>query len=171
MREMKGTALIVNGTADHIHMLVRIRPAHSAAEVTRVIKANSSKWVHQKWTHNFSWQTGYAVFSVSEPTTRNIFGNSFFRPFGAREEFHAYPRLRRGLHSCVALRRLPPFAYVPVRELSPLKPKEGLHGAPGEELFASICVNNKGIFRAQYIRALSPNPTRSYAAVSCAFLL
>ncbi len=47
-------------------MLARIRPAHSAAEVTRVIKANSSRWVHQKWTHDFSWQTGYAVFSVSE---------------------------------------------------------------------------------------------------------
>ena len=66
VREMKGTALIVNGTADHIHMLVRIRPAQSVAEVTRVIKANSSKWVHRNWTHNFSWQTGYAVFSVSE---------------------------------------------------------------------------------------------------------
>jgi len=66
VREIKGTALIVNGTADHVHMLVRIRPAHSVAEVIRVIKANSSKWVRQKCTRDFGWQTGYAVFSVSE---------------------------------------------------------------------------------------------------------
>ena len=66
IREMKGTALIINGTTDHIHMLVRIRPAHSAAEIARVTKANSSKWVRQKRNLNFAWQTGYAAFSVSE---------------------------------------------------------------------------------------------------------
>ncbi|MBZ5666510.1 MAG: transposase [Acidobacteriia bacterium] len=26
IREMHGTALIINGTADHVHMLIRIRP-------------------------------------------------------------------------------------------------------------------------------------------------
>jgi len=66
IREMRGTALIINGTADHVHMLVRVRPAQSAAEIARVIKANSSKWVHAKWTSDFAWQTGYGVFSVSE---------------------------------------------------------------------------------------------------------
>ena len=66
VREMSGTALIVNGTDDHVHMLVRIRPAHSSAEITRVVKANSSKWVRGKWSREFAWQTGYGVFSVSE---------------------------------------------------------------------------------------------------------
>ncbi len=72
VREMKETALIVNGTADHVHMLVRIRPAHSAAEVVRVVKANSSKWVRLKWTRDFAWQTGYAAFSVSESNVSAI---------------------------------------------------------------------------------------------------
>jgi putative transposase len=63
---MHATALIVNGTADHVHMLVRIRPSQSAAELARVIKANSSGWVRMKWDSDFAWQTGYAVFSVSE---------------------------------------------------------------------------------------------------------
>ena len=66
IREMDGTALIVNGTVDHIHMLVRARPAHSPAEIARVAKANSSRWVHEKWDSEFAWQTGYGVFSVSE---------------------------------------------------------------------------------------------------------
>jgi putative transposase len=66
VREMQATALIINGTADHVHMLLRIRPAQSAAEIVRVVKANSSKWVRAKWSSDFAWQTGYGVFSVSE---------------------------------------------------------------------------------------------------------
>ena len=41
---MRGTAPIVNGTADHVHVLLRILPVHSAAEIARVIKTNSSGW-------------------------------------------------------------------------------------------------------------------------------
>ena len=66
VREIKGAALIVNGTADHVHMLIRIRPAQSVAEVTRIVKANSSRWAHDKFKARFAWQTGYASFSVSQ---------------------------------------------------------------------------------------------------------
>jgi putative transposase len=72
VREMQGTALIVNGMADHVHMLVRIRPVHSPAEIARVVKANSSKWVREKWSREFGWQTGYGVFSVSESNVRAV---------------------------------------------------------------------------------------------------
>ena len=64
--EIKAAALIVNGTADHVHMLVRIRPVQSVAEVARVVKANSSRWTHEKLKARFAWQTGYASFSVSQ---------------------------------------------------------------------------------------------------------
>lgn len=68
--EMQGTALIINGVADHVHMLIRIHPAQAVAEVARIVKTNSSRWVHEKWPHNrnvrFAWQTGYAAFSVSQ---------------------------------------------------------------------------------------------------------
>jgi putative transposase len=66
VREMHGSALIINGAADHVHMLVRTRPAQAPAEVARVVKTNSSRWVREKWSRNFGWQTGYGVFSVSE---------------------------------------------------------------------------------------------------------
>lgn len=72
IREMHGTALIINGTADHVHMLVRIRPSHSAAEIVRVAKANSSRWVHENWARDFAWQTGYGVFSVSESNVAEV---------------------------------------------------------------------------------------------------
>ncbi|PYX19102.1 MAG: IS200/IS605 family transposase [Acidobacteria bacterium] len=72
IREMRGTALIINGTADHVHVLARIRPAHSAAQIARVIKTNSSRWVHEKGHIKFAWQAGYGVFSVSESNVGSV---------------------------------------------------------------------------------------------------
>ena len=61
VREINGTALIINGANDHVPMLIRVRPAHSAAEIARVVKANSSRWARQKHSAGFAWQTGYGV--------------------------------------------------------------------------------------------------------------
>jgi putative transposase len=72
VRELRGTALIVNGTEDHVHMLVRVRPVHSPAEIARVVKTNSSAWVREKWSPQFAWQTGYGVFSVSESNVASV---------------------------------------------------------------------------------------------------
>jgi len=55
VREMRSTALIINGIRDHVHLLILIRPTHSVAEIARVIKTSSSKWVHQTG-HEFAWQ-------------------------------------------------------------------------------------------------------------------
>ena len=43
VRELGATALIINGTSNHVHMLIRTRPTHSVAAIARVVKANSSK--------------------------------------------------------------------------------------------------------------------------------
>src|SRR6266550_345005 len=72
IREMHGTALIINGTSDHVHMLVRIRPVQSPAEIARVVKTNSSRLVREKWSKEFAWQTGYGAFSVSESNVRAV---------------------------------------------------------------------------------------------------
>jgi len=66
VREMHATALIINGGSDHVHMLIRARPVHAAAEIARIVKTNSSRWVREKHSPEFAWQTGYGVFSVSE---------------------------------------------------------------------------------------------------------
>jgi putative transposase len=83
IREMHGTALIINGTGDHVHMLIRIRPAQSAAEVARVVKTNSSRWVREKWNACFAWQTGYGAFSVSESNVAAV-----SRYIATQEEHH-----------------------------------------------------------------------------------
>jgi putative transposase len=66
IRAIDGTALIINGGRDHVHMLIRVRPVHAAAEIVRIVKTNSSRWVREKYSSHFAWQTRYGVFSVSE---------------------------------------------------------------------------------------------------------
>jgi len=68
LRELKGTALNVNGTEDHVHMLVCLPAAVSVARAAEIVKTNSSRWIHEyRVLHRrFAWQTGYAAFSVSE---------------------------------------------------------------------------------------------------------
>jgi REP-associated tyrosine transposase len=72
IRETSGAALIINGVNDHIHMLIRARPVQSAAEIARVVKTNSSRWVREKHSAAFAWQTGYGVFSVSESSVDSV---------------------------------------------------------------------------------------------------
>ncbi len=94
IREMHGTALIINGTADHVHMLLRVRPVHSSAEIARVVKTNSSRWVKEK-RPGFAWQAGYGVFSVSESNvgavTKYIAGQEeHHQKHSFQEEFVAF---------------------------------------------------------------------------------
>jgi putative transposase len=74
VRAMHGIALIVNGTTDHVHILVRVPPVRSVAEMARVLKANSSRWAHEKWPWHtaFTWQAGYGAFSVSESSVQTV---------------------------------------------------------------------------------------------------
>jgi putative transposase len=43
IRQIGGTALCVNGTCDHVHLLVRVPANQSLADVARLIKTNSSR--------------------------------------------------------------------------------------------------------------------------------
>ena len=68
IRSNSGTAYIVGGRPDHIHILTSLPHTISLSDFVRAIKANSSRWIKGINPHykNFSWQTGYGVFSVSE---------------------------------------------------------------------------------------------------------
>ena len=68
IREEGGTVLVINGTADHVHILARLRQNKALSDVVRSIKANASKWVHETFPSHraFAWQNGYGAFTVSE---------------------------------------------------------------------------------------------------------
>lgn len=66
---------IINGMPDHIHCLFLLNPKKSIAEVIKQIKGSSSHFINQNnlIKEKFSWQTGYAAYSVSESISDKVF--------------------------------------------------------------------------------------------------
>lgn len=71
-RELRGKAYGINGTNDHVHMLISLPPNISTSDALRFIKANSSGWVSDKWKKAFAWQLGYGAFSVSKSNVPEV---------------------------------------------------------------------------------------------------
>lgn len=64
-KELKGKAIAIGGMDNHVHLLISLPPTVSTSDAMRFIKANSSKWLGDKFGTPFSWQIGYGAFSVS----------------------------------------------------------------------------------------------------------
>ncbi len=81
LRSLGGEPLIVNGVADHVHMLLTLPSTVTLADAMRRIKAKSSHWMRQG-AQDFAWQPGYAAFSVSQSNVARV------REYIANQEEH-----------------------------------------------------------------------------------
>ena len=58
--------LKVNGTDDHIHMLIRLHPSVALSIMVKELKSYSTGWIKKERFKEFSWQEGYGAFSCSQ---------------------------------------------------------------------------------------------------------
>jgi REP element-mobilizing transposase RayT len=84
IRAENGIAIIVNGTADHIHILAKLRQDKAISKAIGELKANSSGWISRtfKEAAGFAWQAGYGAFTVSESQAPKV------RRYIERQEEH-----------------------------------------------------------------------------------
>lgn len=69
IKNLQGVPVKIGGIEDHVHLLIGLKATHCLADVLREIKKGSSEWVHNELSKKmFSWQPGYAAFTVS-PTS------------------------------------------------------------------------------------------------------
>jgi putative transposase len=68
IRNEGGIAMIVNGTADHVHILAKVRQDKAISKLIGELKANSSGWISRAFEDcaAFAWQEGYGAFTVSQ---------------------------------------------------------------------------------------------------------
>src|SRR2546425_5879005 len=85
IRNLGGISLELNGTEDHFHLLTKLRPDKALSDVLRDLKANASGWMHHIFPEleDFSWQRGYAAFTVSQSNVEEI-----RRYIGKQKEHH-----------------------------------------------------------------------------------
>jgi len=69
------TLRIVNGMADHVHLLFLLNPRRSVVDVMRKLKGQSSRWINQNHLsiQKFYWEPGFTAFSVSESQVQKVF--------------------------------------------------------------------------------------------------
>jgi len=71
IKGLGGVAQSVGGVADHTHLLVGLKATHCLADFMRELKKQASVWVHSEiGALRFTWQEGYAAFTVS-PNSRS----------------------------------------------------------------------------------------------------
>lgn len=71
----QGQKLIaINGMADHVHILIGLKPAMALADLVREIKADSTNFVNeQRFARGrFNWQEGYGAFSYGHSQLTTI---------------------------------------------------------------------------------------------------
>ena len=96
-RENDMDALSIGGVEDHVHLLLSLPTRILISKAIQLIKGGSSHWIHITFPqyHDFKWQEGYGVFSVSrskindlEKYIKNQKEHHCIRSF--REEFVAF---------------------------------------------------------------------------------
>lgn len=93
IREIKCKPIIIGGVEDHVHLLIEISTNDAIAKVMSVLKANSSRWIHDViGMRYFEWQRGYAAFSVSQSMRGTV-----ERYIARQEEHHKKKTFREEL--------------------------------------------------------------------------
>ncbi len=74
----------IGGAEDHVHLLVDLKSTHCLADFVREMKKASTSWIQQqtKLGETFTWQGGYAAFTVSATSLEAV------RDYIAKQEEH-----------------------------------------------------------------------------------
>jgi putative transposase len=88
--------LAVGGTGNHSHVLLMLPPTINLSELVQKLKSNSSRWMGEQGIR-FSWQQGFAAFSVSPSMLEKVKSYIWNQPEHHKkrsfeEEFTAYLR-------------------------------------------------------------------------------
>lgn len=91
VQEKGGEAVEVGGMADHIHLLMELRPRFSISVIIQEVKGGSSHWMQElgKPAGESFWQGGYGIFTVSESNRERI------RRYIQNQEIHHQNRSSR----------------------------------------------------------------------------
>lgn len=74
IRNERCTLFDVGGVEDHVHIYLRVRPDLAVSDLMRVVKARSSRWIHEQFDTlaEFAWQEGFSAFAVSKSQEESV---------------------------------------------------------------------------------------------------
>jgi len=84
--EEKGVRVLeVNGSDDHVHVLLSLHPAQNLAQVIRQIRSETADWLNvtQLLPDQFQWAEDYMAYSVSPGALKQV-----IQYLERQEEYH-----------------------------------------------------------------------------------
>jgi len=74
LRNDNAYPLAVGGWKDHVHVFFELNPNLKIADIMRMLKATSSKWINDNKMvkGKFQWQEGYGAFSYSRSQRNDV---------------------------------------------------------------------------------------------------
>ena len=74
LKNKNAKLISAGGMFDHIHLYASLPSTITMADFVNVVKSNSSRWVHESFSHlrSFAWQEGYGAFSVSKSEENKV---------------------------------------------------------------------------------------------------
>jgi REP element-mobilizing transposase RayT len=83
--------LIINGTSDHIHLLIKLNPALALSDLVREIKKQSSFYINHKLLkkRGFNWEGGYSAFTQTRSQV-----NAIFKYIEKQKDYHRNIKFR-----------------------------------------------------------------------------
>ncbi len=68
-------SFIINGMADHVHLLIGLNPSESLSSLVKEIKRCSSIFINEKRfvRGKFEWQSGYGAFTYSKSQIDSVY--------------------------------------------------------------------------------------------------
>ena len=76
VKNNKSKLIAINGTENHVHLLVSVGKQIQISDLVGDIKRSSSYWIKRRGNKsvNFYWQSGYGAFSVSQSQVDSVVG-------------------------------------------------------------------------------------------------
>ena len=72
---LKHKSIIINGTSNHVHILIGLNPSISVSDTVHDIKRSSSLFINKEklCPYRFSWQEGYGAFTYSRSQLNEVY--------------------------------------------------------------------------------------------------
>ncbi len=71
----KQKLIAINGTSNHIHIFIGMKPTCCLSDLVREIKKSSNQFIEEKrfTPFKFDWQSGYGAFSYNHSQLDNVY--------------------------------------------------------------------------------------------------
>jgi REP element-mobilizing transposase RayT len=74
IRNMNQKLLAINGTTNHLHIFIGMKPSCCLSDFVRELKKSSNAFIKEKklCKYDFNWQEGFGAFSYSRSHIENV---------------------------------------------------------------------------------------------------